>query len=377
MKLAKPKKPRPDFPLFPHASGQWAKKIRGKLHYFGTWADPQAAHNKYVNERDDLYAGRTPSNGNGLTVRQLVNRFLTSKKRLVDSGEIKASTFQDYYDNCERVLKVFGPNTHVENLRPADFENLRADFAKTHGAVTLCGDITCTRVLFKYCDDTFDIRVKYGQGFRKPTRAVLRRLRQQRGPKLFRAPEIRTLIKNSGVQLRAMIYLGVNCGFGNHDCAMLPVSAIDFPNGWITFPCPKTGIARRCPLWPETIKAINAAFGKRTIPVASLDDRVFVTKYGNTWEPKTVKDNPISKEFAKILKSDDVKLHRKGRGFYTLRNVFQTIGGQTRDKDAVRAIMGHAEAANDMSAVYTEEPIDDKRLLEVTNHVRKWLRKTR
>ncbi len=72
-----------------------------------------------------------------------------------------------------------------------------------------------------------------------------------------------------------------------------------------------------------------------------------------------------------------MKLHRKGWGFYTLRHVFQTIGGQTRDKDAVRAIMGHAEAANDMSAVYTEEPVDDKRLLEVTNHVRKWLRKTR
>ena len=81
----KPAKPRPDFPLFAHATGRWAKKIKGKLHYFGPWADPDAALARYVEERDDLYAGRKPRRkGEGLTVKDLINKFPDSNVFYVD-----------------------------------------------------------------------------------------------------------------------------------------------------------------------------------------------------------------------------------------------------------------------------------------------------
>ena len=57
----KPAKPRPDFPLFPHQSGQWAKKVRGKLHYFGVWSDPKAAEAKWERDKLALLSGEEPS----------------------------------------------------------------------------------------------------------------------------------------------------------------------------------------------------------------------------------------------------------------------------------------------------------------------------
>lgn len=57
-KTKRPAKPYPGFPLFFYATGQWAKKIRSKTHYFGT--DPDAALKKYTDQRDDLHAGRKP-----------------------------------------------------------------------------------------------------------------------------------------------------------------------------------------------------------------------------------------------------------------------------------------------------------------------------
>lgn len=369
----KPTKPYPDFPLFPHATRRWAKKIKGRIHYFGPWADPMGALGRYQEQRDDLYAGRTPrTQGEGLTLRELANEFLSDRQHRLDAGEITQRTWNDYHRSCEKIIAAFGRNRLVQDLRPADFVQLRNSLAKTLGPVALGNEVMRIRVAFNfaYQSHLVEAPIRYGPTFKRPSNKVLRQQRAKNPPKRFSADEIRCLLDNASTQMSAMIYLGINCGLGNGDLGRLPISAINFKTAWLNYPRPKTGVERTCPLWPETIAAIQAVMACRVQPKHEEDQHLlFVTKYGLSWY-KPTSDNPISQEFRKHLNSTD--LYRKGVGFYALRHSFETEAAESLDQVAVNYIMGHVPAANDMSAVY-REGISNERLQRVTDHVRDWL----
>jgi integrase len=341
------------------------------LHYFGPWADPQAALQKYLDQKEDLHAGRTPATpGDGLIVRDLCNSFLTSKQGLLDIGELSRLTFRDYHLACGQIVKAFGRRRLVSDLRPADFERLRIRLAKRCGPVRLGNEIQQIRSVFRYAyeQELIDKPVRYGQSFKRPNRKTLRLTRNANGPRMFEADEIKVMLAAAGVPLRAMILLGINCGFGNTDCAMLPQRALDLDGGWINFPRPKTGINRRCPLWPETTMALRQALDQRPAPKDEADaGLVFITVHGRPWAAKKGVDSAISKETRKLLNASQVNGRRN---FYALRHTLETIGGEARDQVAVDAIMGHAR--EDMASAYRER-ISDERLRDVVEHVRRWL----
>src|SRR5215471_1952449 len=237
----RPKKPYPEFPLTPHASGAWQKKIRGKIHYFGRWARREngklvrvegdgwkEALEEYKKVADDLHAGRTPrvQNEGGLTVADLCNRFLTAKLRKVSSGELGSRMFQEYKETTDLLVSAFGKTRLVDDLAADDFEALRARMAERWGPVRLGNAITRVRTVFKYADDNtlIDRPVRFGSEFTKPDKAVLRRHKAQNGEKMLEAADVRRLIEAAATPFRAMILLGVNAGFGNYDCDTLPRS---------------------------------------------------------------------------------------------------------------------------------------------------------
>src|SRR5262249_14109678 len=159
------------------ATGRWAKKIRGKLHYFGPWANPDGALKKYREQKDDLHAGRMPRpDPDALTVKDLANAFLNHKRGLLEADELSPRTWADCKAAATWLVESFGKQRVVADLRPDDFAKLRARMAKRWGPVRVRDFIQRIRSVFKFGAEAelVDRPVRFGPGFTLPTRKTMR-----------------------------------------------------------------------------------------------------------------------------------------------------------------------------------------------------------
>jgi len=137
----RPAKPYSEFPLSPHPSGMWQKKINGRIYYFGRWGKIldgemqrlpddgwQTALALYKAQIDDIQAGKTPRarivNGQvvkedgRLTVGDLGNRFYTAKVRAMEAGELSPRMLAEYTATTDRLASVFGKSRLIDDPRP-------------------------------------------------------------------------------------------------------------------------------------------------------------------------------------------------------------------------------------------------------------------
>ena len=219
----KPKKPGKDFPFYAHSCGRWAKKVQGRTVYFTHWKDDPkgvAALKEWCRVKDDPRWPDEPlPDTAGLTVADLLNQFLTSKRELVETSELAPRSFAEYLNTGEMMVAAFGRNRKVVNLRAADFEKLRKAMAKRNGPVRLGNLIQRVRSIFKFAVESgwIDNFPRFGPSFKKPSKKVLRTERAKAGPRMLEAEDIRRLLDAADVQVKAMILLGINAGLGTSD----------------------------------------------------------------------------------------------------------------------------------------------------------------
>ena len=378
-----PKWPFPEHgKLTAHPQHQWCKWIDGGTKYFGPWRQPdpgdefaKAALKRYLAFMHAKAEQRPVQvDVSDLTVHLAVNHYLTARSKDLHSGNLSPKQFISYQEAGRLLLDTCGRDKLVKDMGPADFEFLRTKLAG--GPVFVGNQIQWIRSIFKWVGEYYAILPRYGGQFNKPGKREVRRARKSRA--LFEPAEIKKLLKAASPALACFILLGINCGFGQTDCAKLTVAAVDLKNGIIAVERSKTGVRRVCPLWPETIKAIK----KYKRPNTLMPELFFITKYGQPWVKVNVHfdeanhvdrvthNDPIGLELRKLCKTVGIP----PRGFYVLRHTFNTVAEGAADPNARKVIMGHTFDGMDEFYLHLHQrPEFLARLNAVSNHVQKWL----
>lgn len=387
----RPEKPKhvKDFPLWAHPLGYWVRKIDGKVERFGRWAhvrngqlvylpykdgwrDALADHNARFDKNSGKLRDEKPKAG-ALTLQVLCYEYckdleerVTAKAKSVTRGY-----FLDQRAACERLMETLGGNTTIDELGPEQFGKLAKVLQKRYGDSRYTTEVTRIKVVFKWLFDEEKIQKfpRYGNKFRGSTQTELEIERAKKPVKLFEVPEIRQMIELADPVMKVAVLLGINGALGNKDVADLERSRINFKTGWLEYPRGKTGAARRIPLWPETLAAINEAWEVRPEPAKPADaDIILLTDRGQRlvrWNGDNRVDAVMAR-FRVILNKLGIK--RLGVGFYSLRHSLGTYGN-VGDEDAVTYITGHKKFGV-YSRYYNHGRPSDARLRAVADHVR-------
>jgi hypothetical protein len=175
----------------------WAKKIRGKTHYFGRIEDGwQAAEDLYNRKREDLHAGRKPrDNDDQNTVANLCDSCLAAGEVRVDNGEIRRTSWEDSLECAKLFAGFLGKTRSIDSLRVLDFEEFRNHLVKRFNVTTVAGHIARIKAMLQWAYDVelLDAPICTGANFKRPPASQFRRHRSSKPAQSYQPGEVHRL----------------------------------------------------------------------------------------------------------------------------------------------------------------------------------------
>jgi len=324
-----------------HPTGQYCKKINRKIHYFGT--NKKQALERYLEQATYLHGGQNlaqkASNGN-MALKQLCDLYLEYQHSKVLAGDLSARHHNDQINSLSKLMSFLGKGRKIKSISTLDLQNYKRKLQSASGSAhRLNLHISVMKAMFHWARRN-DILENIPN-----IDAVTRGKIVHQVKYTFTSGQMDKLLSAADAKMKAMIWLGLNCGFGCTDCAKLQWKDLDLENGRDQLARNKTGVPRNLPLWPETMKALKK--------VPKSGQLVFYTAEGHPWvrtSLKTKKDgstkyttvNAITSMFARLLKKARINAP-KGTGFYTLRRTAATLAARSGDPFAVQRLLGHVD----------------------------------
>jgi integrase len=341
MKTLKRKTRSDKFPLTFHPTGQYCKKIKGKMYYFGS--DKKEALQKYLNQATYLHGHQEnlqkPTEDH-ITLKQLCDMYLKYQYSKLQANDLTASHHNEQIGSLNKLMAFLGQNIDINNISTLDLQNYKRRIQKSHVSVCRLNlHISIMKAVFHWARKN-DV-IENIPNIDAVSRGKI--IHQERFT--FNSEQISQVLSVADVKMRAMIWLGLNCGFGCTDCSELKWTDLDLVNARVKLPRRKTGISRDLPLWPETVESLEK--------IPRTGKLVFYTSRGNPYLQTLLKTNgngdckystlnTITTKFSRLIKKSGFSVPR-GTGFYTLRRTAATIAARSGDPFAVQRLLGHAD----------------------------------
>ena len=216
-----------------------------------------------------------------MTLKQLSDMFLKYQFAKVKANAITAQHYNDQVSSLNKFMAFLGQRRRIKDISTLDFQNYKRKLQKqyTKSAHRLNLHISNLKTLFHWAKKN-DILQRIPN-----IDAITRSKIVNKQRRIFTHEEINKLFTVADIQMKAMILLGLNCGFGCTDCSELQWKHLDLDAGRVIYPRGKTGVPRNLPLWPETIKALRAVPKKGKL--------VFYTARGNPFVRNVLKLMPM------------------------------------------------------------------------------------
>jgi integrase len=371
--------PYPGFPLRRHANGTWYKSLwnartkKTEQFYFGSWrddpkgeramGDPQIG---WLARRDSIKAGIdnvrvTALASDGLTLGELMARFLIFKRDKAKAGELSLATLGDY----------------LARKRVRSYVTALFRYGSTNGWIALPTMGTAWAAPATDADSMRQAKARAGI--------------KDYSERIVTGAEIDRLMARANPTFKAMILLGVNTGLGPADLGRLRWEMIDLKRGRLIYPRFKTGTVRVGYLWQRTREALlrvqSLKHNHHALENEGQHALVFLTRkalpfYREREVRRTIEvdgksttklagiavENSVSITFSRIAR----ELKMTGLSFYRLRHSFRTYAKRAHDRESIDLMMGHRDGAS--SRIYDHDEIDWRRIRRVARivHHRLW-----
>jgi integrase len=316
------------------------------------------------------------------TLHYILARWVLDRRGDAQRGEIRGASFDQCLRSAKRIDLIAG-SLFTDEITPDTTKSIYGKFHQKYGEDFARRAIGHLRTCAREAAD---------RGWCRPIRIgnnIVAKLTARPQPRmkwrLYTAVEIRAILlecnrrirraKSDGYrapweQLKAMILLALNGGYGARELSELPRSVIDLEHNRIDHARGKTGAQHVVPLWPETVRALRVVMSRRL-----SDELLFRTRAGNPWAReekiykagklvRTVNHDNVAWAFNELVKGIGLKI--EGQSFYKIKHLHATTADKAGDPHATFALAGHALPGSRSHYVR----IDELRLREVVDFVR-------